>query len=412
MKKSIVGIVILVIVLFMMFFSFLHILKVKEQERIEREKIENPVINIVLKEDLTLEFLDEKKVSDYIVSINGEIINDYEIDSTKLGTQTVEFQFINKDGVTVKYSYDVEVIDSVAPLAFVNDKYYIKKGGSKKFYKNIFCGDNYDPEPECYIEGEYDVNTNGVYPVTFKAVDNSGNTYSKNIEVVVYSKSKGSSGSSSGTSTVKKSKTKFSDVVEQHKTEQTKIGLDVSKWQGTIDFDKLKDAGVEFIFIRVGWGYKGEYKLDEQFERNISEANRVGIPVGIYFYSYASTPQESIEDAVWVIEQIKDYKVDLPIAFDWEEWGDFNDYNVSFYGLTDTAETFLDVVGMAGYDGLLYSSKYYLEKVWLETDYEIWLAHYANKTNYAGDYRFWQLCSNGRVSGIKGDVDINVWYLD
>lgn len=413
MKKSIVGIVILVISLFMMFFSFLHISKVKEQERIEREKIENPVISIVLKDDLTLEFLDEKRVSDYIVSINGEIINDNEIDSTKLGTQKVEFQFINEDGVTVKYSYDVEVIDSVAPLALVNDKYYIKKGSSKNFYKNIFCGDNYDPEPECYIEGEYDVNTNGVYPVTFKAVDNSGNAYSKNIEVVVYSKSKSSSGSSSsGNSTVKKSKTMFSDVVEQHKTEQTKIGLDVSKWQGTIDFDKLKDAGVEFIFIRVGWGYKGEYKLDEQFERNISEANRVGIPVGIYFYSYASTPQESINDAVWVVEQIKDYKVDLPIAFDWEEWGDFNDYNVSFYGLTDTAETFLDAVGMAGYDGLLYSSKYYLEKVWLEMDYEIWLAHYTNKTNYAGDYRFWQLCSNGRVSGIKGDVDINVWYLD
>ena len=410
MKKKIIGIVILVIALCMMIVSFITIKKRKEQERIEREKIENPKIEVTLKSDLTLEFLDEKKVSDYIVDINGEIIDNYTIDSTNLGTQTIEFKFINEDGVTINYSYEIEVVDTVAPLAFVNSKYYIKKGGSKKFYKNIFCGDNYDPNPNCYIEGDYDVNTNGVYPVTFKAVDNSGNTYSKNIEVIVYTPSKGS-GSSTSTST-KKAKTYFSDVIKKHKTEHTKIGLDVSKWQGKIDFDKLKASGVEFIFIRVGWGYQGEYKLDEQFERNISEANRVGIPVGIYFYSYASTPLESVNDAVWVVEQLKGYKVDLPIAFDWEEWSDFNDYNVSFYGLTNTAETFLDGVGMAGYDGLLYSSKNYLEKIWLDTDYEIWLAHYTSKTDYSGEYRFWQLCSNGRVDGIKGDVDINVWYLD
>ena len=410
MKKIVIEIVIMVIVLLMMIFSLSRIYKEKERIRIEREKKENPTINIVLSEDLTLEFLDKKKVSDYIVSINGEIVNDEEIDSTKLGTQTVEFEFINEDGITVKYSYDIEVVDTVAPLAFVNNTYYIKKGGSKNFYKNIFCGDNYDPEPNCYIEGDYDVNTNGTYPVTFKAIDNSGNSYSKNINVVVYTPSNNSSGSNN--STDKKSKVYYSDIVEKYKTDNTKIGLDVSKWQGVIDFDKLKEAGVEFIFIRVGWGYKGEYKLDEQFERNISEANRVSIPVGIYFYSYASTPKESISDAIWVIEQIKDYDVDLPIAFDWEEWGDFNDYNVSFYGLTNTAETFLDVVGLAGYEGLLYSSKHYLEKIWLETDYEIWLAHYTKQTDYESDYRFWQLCSNGRVSGIKGDVDINIWYLD
>ena len=410
MKKKIIGIVILVIATCMMIWSFVTIQKKKEQERIERDKLENPKVKIQLNSDLTLEFLEDKKVSDYIVSINGNIIDDYTIDSTKLGTQTIEFQFINEDGVTVNYSYDIEVVDTVAPLAFVNNKYYIKKGGSKNFYKNIFCGDNYDPNPNCYIEGEFDVNTNGVYPVTFKAVDNSGNTYSKNIEVIVYTTSKGSS--SSNSTTTKKSKTYFSNVIKKHKTEKTKIGLDVSKWQGKIDFDKLKEAGVEFIFIRVGWGYQGEYKLDEQFERNISEANRVGIPVGIYFYSYASTPLESVNDAIWVVEQLKGYKVDLPIAFDWEEWGDFNDYNVSFYGLTNTAETFLDAVGMAGYNGLLYSSKHYLEKIWLDTDYEIWLAHYTSKTDYSGNYRFWQLCSNGRVDGIKGDVDINVWYLD
>lgn len=406
MKKIVVGIIILVIMSIMLFFSFFKI----REEKIEKEKRENPTIEMTLVEDMTLEFLDDKKVSDYIVSLNGNIVDDYQIDSTILGVQKVDFEFINNDEISVKASFNVEVIDTVAPYAVVKNTYYIKKGGSKNFYKKIFCGDNYDPMPNCYIEGEYDVNKVGTYPVTFKAVDNSGNTYSKDIDIVVYTPK--SSGSSSSSSSTTKSKTKFEDVIKKYKTENSKIGLDVSKWQGTIDFDKLKEAGVEFIFIRVGWGYQGKYKLDEQFERNISEANRVGIPVGIYFYSYASTPEESINDALWVIEQLAEYKVELPIAFDWEEWSDFNDYNVSFYGLTHTAETFLDIVGIAGYDGLLYSSKYYLENIWMDINYETWLAHYTKQTNYKGDYRFWQLCSNGRVDGIKGDVDINVWYLD
>ena len=152
--------------------------------------------------------------------------------------------------------------------------------------------------------------------------------------------------------------------------------------------------------------------MDSQFERNISEANRVGIPVGIYFYSYASTPKESFNDALWVMTQLQGYDVELPIAYDWENWDDFNDYDVSFYDLTYTAQTFLDTVGLVGYDGLLYSSKIYLEKIWLDIDYEIWLAHYTSETNYKGEYRFWQLCNNGRVDGINGDVDINIMYLD
>ena len=108
----------------------------------------------------------------------------------------------------------VEVVDTVAPFAVVKDTYYIKKGGSKKFYKNIFCGDNHDKEPDCYVEGEYDVNKVGTYPVTFKAVDDSGNSYTKKIKVVVYKPSSSGGGSSSSSTT---SKTYFSDVVEKHK---------------------------------------------------------------------------------------------------------------------------------------------------------------------------------------------------
>lgn len=365
--------------------------------------------DFILVDDLTLNFLDEKRVSDYIVEIDGDIVNDYNIPSYKIGNNKVEFEVINNKGDKVTYSYNIEVVDNVAPLAFVDSVYYVKNGSSKDFYKNIFCGDNYDPNPNCYIDGYYDVNENGIYPVTFIAKDSSGNSYTKKIEIVVYTPSESSENSVNPSNP---SVTLFSDVVKKYKSDNTKIGLDVSKWQGVINFDQLKEAGVEFVFIRVGWGYLGEYTLDNQFKQNIEEANRVGIPVGIYFYSYASTPLESLMDAKWVISQIKDYKVELPIAFDWEEWGEFNNYNMSFYDLSNTAKMFLYTIEEEGYEGLLYGSKFYLEQVWLETGYNTWLAHYTDETDYSGNYSFWQICNNGQVPGIKGNVDINVWYLD
>ncbi|MDE5539619.1 MAG: glycoside hydrolase family 25 protein, partial [Bacilli bacterium] len=204
----------------------------------------------------------------------------------------------------------------------------------------------------------------------------------------------------------------FESIIKDYKTDNTEIGLDVSEWQGDIDFNELKKAGVEFVFIRVGGtkGTNGEYFLDKKFEQNIKNANEVGIPVGIYFYSYANSNESAINDAKWVLELIKGYKIDLPIAFDWEDWGNYNFYKLSFFGLTDMASSFLNIFKEAGYEGILYSSKNYLEQIWLKTDYPIWLAHYAPKTSYQGNYTFWQICSDGKVPGIYGDVDINIHY--
>ena len=150
--------------------------------------------------------------------------------------------------------------------------------------------------------------------------------------------------------------------------------------------------------------------LDKKFERNIKLANEYDIPVGLYFYSYADSIESAREDAKWVIEQIKDYKVDLPIAFDWEEWRYFNSYELSFFGLTSMAEAYLEEIEKAGYKGMLYSSKNYLEKIWFPTKYETWLAHYTDETNYSGEYTFWQMMSSGTVDGIRGGVDVNIYY--
>lgn len=371
-------------------------------------RIKNARVEVVLKNNLIVEFTEEKRVSDFIESINGEIIDDYVIDTTSLGKKEIEFKFKNDQNITVPYKYDIEVIDTVQPVIWLNNVYQITKGSKINLMDKILCGDNQDNKPKCTVEGNYDIDTAGDYPLIFKAEDKSGNKTEKQFILRVVEPNR----TSGPQTTMEPSYTDFSEVKNQYKTDQTQIGIDVSGWQGQIDFEKIKKAGVEFIMIRVGGtrGTNGEYFVDKYFKRNIEEANKHGIKAGIYFYSYANSNKSAIRDAKWVLKQIKDYDIDLPIAFDWEEWAYFNDYNLSFFGLTSMAESFLDTVEAEGYEGMLYSSKSYLESIWLPTKYDIWLAHYTNQTNYQGKYKLWQLCDNGKIDGIEGTVDIDVMY--
>lgn len=404
MKKRIIAIVVIIILITTIFVgSFMK----KKLDKKKQEKLIQKA-EIVLSEDLTVPFLEERKVSDFIVSMNGKIVDDYKIDTSSLGQKVIKFDFITDDGVKVSYQYEIDIKDVTPPTVLLGGSYRVKKGSSDKFINNILCGDDYDSSPKCEIVGDYNLNKEGSYPVVFKATDSSGNVTEKNFKLVVYVPKQG------GGSNHPKPKTYFSDIVKEHKNDKTRIGIDISKWQGDVDFEALKKAGVEFVIIRVGTtnGRDGDYILDPKFIQNIEGANRVGIDVGLYFYSYASSKESALRDAEWVLEQIKDYKVDLPIAFDWESWTTFNSFSISFYELTSASTAFLNRLEESGYEGLLYSSKYYLENIWLPQDYDIWLAHYTSKTNYKGKYRMWQLCSNGKVDGIKGNVDIDVWYLE
>ncbi len=403
-KRFLLGIAILAITIIIVIFSFSFFYKQKKEKIIEHAQME-----VVLVDNLNVEFLEKRKISSFISSINGKIVDDYEVDTTSLGMKDIKFEFISEEGIIVPYRFQINIVDNTPPKAFIGSTYRIKKGSSDSFINHILCGDNYDSRPICTVEGNFDLDTVGTYPVTFKAVDNSGNIFTKDFNLVVYAPLPGTS---SNSSSKKKPKRLFSDVVKEHKKENTKIGIDISKWQGNIDFDLLKQAGVEFAMIRVGTTSKtnGEYILDPKFVQNIKNANRVGIDVGLYFYSYANSKESALADAEWVLEQIQGYDVSLPIAFDWESWSSFNNFNVSFYELTSIADTFLNRLEEEGYQGMLYSSKNYLENIWLEQPHEIWLAHYTTQTNYKGKYRMWQLCSNGKVDGIKGDVDIDIWY--
>lgn len=402
MKKKI-GISLLIIGFILLIITGVFIYK----DYKEKLRIKNAIVKVELIDNLEIEFNSKIYLSNLIESINGELCDNFSIDTNELGDKKIKFYFINEENIKVPYEFVVKIVDKTPPVVWLNSSYSVNLGYNGNLLDKIMCGDNLDDTPKKEIIGEYDFNIVGTYPLLYKATDFSGNVTLKNFDLIVKKSSSNSSNSSK--------KILFSEIYKNYKTDKTKIGIDVSKWQGDIDFLKVKNEGVEFVFIKVGGtnGIDGDYYVDPKFKRNIEGFLNVGIPVGVYFYSYANSIDKAISDAKWVIEQIKDYDVDLPIAYDWENWSSYNKFNMSFYKLTNNAKAFIETVNNKGYKGILYSSKNYLEQIWLKGDYPVWLAHYTNKTNYQGDYDYWQMTSSAKINGISANtVDVNIMYLD
>lgn len=377
----------------------------------EQQRIKNATVIVELKEDLELNFYSETKLSDLIVNINGELNEDITINTKEIGTNKVTFKYVNDENIEIPYTFEYTVVDKTPPVVWLGSSYTVYVGADKEFYKDIMCGDDLDNKLVCKVEGYYDTNKAGSYDLNFIAYDYSGNQTTH--PFTLYVKERVVNNSKPSTPQII-NRTAFSDIITNYKTDKTKIGLDVSGYQGEIDYDAVKAAGVEFVFIKVGGtlGIDGEYYVDSKFKRNIEGFNRVGIPVGIYFFSYAPSKKSAIKDAEWVYEQIKDYKVELPVVYDWENWSFYNEFNLSFYNLTANAEAFLDTLNKKGYEGMLYGSKNYIDKIWLKTNYPIWVAHYTSDPTVSyEEYAYWQICDNGQIDGIYGNVDINIMYV-
>ena len=372
-------------------------------------RIKNAIIKVEVDDTPIPVFEKNVKVSSRIKEINGELKKDPKIDTTKIGKQTISFQYINEENLPITYSIEVEVVDNTPPIIFQSKSKSIPLGYKEDLAKELFCGDNYDPNPKCTIEGEYNVNVPGVYPLTFIGIDSSGNESKNSFNLTVLKKSSSSSSSSSSTSY-----TDFEEVKRTYQGENVHFGIDISHWQGDINFKKVKEAGVEFAYIRIGRGdgIGKDYVEDRKFEQNLKGFNDVGIPIGVYFYSSANSKEDARKEAEWLLKRIKKYKVDLEVVYDWENWEYFQEYDLSFYQLTETAKEFNKTVNKAGYTGMLYGSKYYLTSIWGEVDFPVWLAHYTKQTNYEGDYVVWQLCADGKVNGISGTVDLDIRYGD
>lgn len=400
--KKIISIVVIIVFISIGIISLIKYFDYKEEQRIK-----NAIIKVELIDNLDIEFNSKVYLSDLLTSINGELIKDYKIDTLSLGVKKIKFKYINEEKIKVPYEFSINIVDKTPPIIWLSSSLSLNVGYTGDLLDKIMCGDNYDSNPTKEIIGEYNLNQVGTYPLVYKASDSSGNIQTKKFNLIVKNKASNSTSS--------KKTISFSSIYSKYKNESTKIGLDVSKWQGDIDYKKVKNAGVEFVFIKIGGtnGINGDYYMDPKFKDNIEGFLKEGIPVGLYFYSYANSYNEAVKEAKWVIENIKDYPITFPIAFDWENWSSFNKFKMSFYELTNSAKGFIDTINKAGYEGILYSSKSYLESIWLENDFPIWLAHYTDKTNYQGNYRFWQMTSSCKIDGITANtVDVNIMYLN
>ncbi len=371
----------------------------------------------VIYEDTTNDFVNTKinsvevyediYLNDIIKIVNDEIkleSDNYKIDTTKLGVQNLDINYEYK-GEKYVYHYEFDVKDTTPPLVFSGTKKTVNLNYDKDMCNLITYGDNYSGNIKCEIIGEYDLTKEGVYTLTYNLSDSSNNNTSVNVVLTVTD--------NVDNNIITKPKVGFSDLYQKHKSDDTEIGIDVSKWQGNIDFNKVRESGATFVMIRIGSQRQkdDEIYIDEYFEQNIKNAQNAGLKVGVYFYSTATTKSEAINQASWVVETLNNRKLDLPIVFDWENWGNWNSYKISFYEINEIAESFIDEVKNLGYEGMLYSSKFYLETIWTnKKNNKVWLAHYTDQTSYEGDYVIWQTSNTGKIDGIKGDVDIDIMY--
>ena len=195
------------------------------------------------------------------------------------------------------------------------------------------------------------------------------------------------------------------------------LGIDVSYAQGVIDWNKVANAGIKFAIIRAAFrGYgTGRIVADEWFERNIKGATAAGIKVGVYFFSQAINETEGAEEADYIINQIKHYKVTLPVVIDTEYVSDSRARGNSISKTTRTAavKAFCERSLQRGYTPMIYASTSWLNNqldMSKLSKYKVWVAQYYNRVTYTGKYQCWQYTSSGHVDGINTKVDMNYWY--
>lgn len=195
------------------------------------------------------------------------------------------------------------------------------------------------------------------------------------------------------------------------------IGIDVSKWNKDIDWEKVKEAGVEFVIIRCGYrgSTTGSLVIDPYFERNIHGAQEAGLNVGVYFFTQAVDEVEAVEEASMVLSLIQNQYLTYPVFIDTEGAGGGRADGLSVEKRTAVCRAFCDTIQNAGYSSGVYASKnWYNNRLHVEEleKYAIWLAEYRESPTYEGYYNMWQYTSKGSVDGIEGNVDLNISYID
>lgn len=202
-------------------------------------------------------------------------------------------------------------------------------------------------------------------------------------------------------------------------------GIDVSKWQGKIDWNQVKKSQIDFVFIRIGYrGENGIIYKDDNADYNIQQATKAGLLVGVYFYSTALNQKEAIEEAKWTLQCIDGYSISYPVVYDCEGYKNSSSrtYQLSPKERTENALAFLDTISKANYETMFYTSLSDINSHWnihdIKNKHKIWIAQYSSKIypekqkpDYNDQCHAWQYTNKGQVKGINGNVDMVVCYF-
>ncbi len=349
----------------------------------------------------TVEVYDEVPLSELITDTNVTLLEpDKKIGTKKLGRVGVKVKF-TYEGEEYEGKLGYDVVDTTAPVALnMGWNPYAKLDQPFNLSSIVGYVDNFDRSPELTYTGEVDTSNIGSYDITVTVTDDSGNSTSWDMTVLVLSEIP--------TPEDNNPRVNFKDFMDYYCYENVSYGIDVSAWQTNVDYEKVKEQGCEFVIMRMGY-YYGEIVMDDYYRQNMENATAAGLDVGVYFYTTANTEDEAREQARWIVEQLDGRKLDYPVAFDWEEWGQFQQYGMNSYDLNQIFEAFCDELEKNGYTGMLYSSKNFLNNFWTnKNNRPVWLAHYVDETDYDGQFAIWQASAYGRMDGIEGDVDMNI----
>ncbi len=353
----------------------------------------------------SIEVYSETSINDFIVNTNVELLNGDElIDTSQTGVVEFPLTYIY-NGTTYNQSFECLVQDTIAPtLLNSGGSAMIETGEAFELTNVVGVADNYDRNVRLTYEGTVNSSVAGKYPIHAYATDASGNCTDWNLTVTVTDEIPQAEDNNSRLS--------FESFQANYGGENRKLGIDVSKWQGDIDFNAVKNAGCDFAIMRIGT-YYDEHSMDKFYQDNIRKAKEAGLEVGVYLYTTANTEAEIKENAKWIADQLGGQKLDFPVVFDWESFGNFQQYEMSIHDLNSYFELFNSEMENYGYSAMLYSSKNFLNNFWyVKNDYPVWLAHYTDSTDYVGDYDMWQMSCYGKIDGINADVDLNILYTD
>ena len=326
------------------------------------------------------------------------------LDTSETGEKRAVVSYIY-DGKRYEQEVSYTVADTTAPVVLRSgDGSVALTGENFDINEHVGFVDNYDKKPVITYSGEVDTSTVGTYYLTATVTDSSGNETTWDLGIKVEAQEPEYIDDNT--------RLPFEQLLSDYAGENRAFGIDVSRWQGEIDFEAVKNAGCEFVIMRIG-SYYDEYTVDTYFHSNMKNALNAGLKVGVYIYTTANTEKEVRENAQWIAEQLDGKQLDFPVVFDWEEFSNFQQYEMSINDLNEYYNIFDEELEKLGYDSMLYSSKNFLNNFWYEqSSNPVWLAHFTDETDYDGEYAMWQMSCYGNIDGIEGDVDFNILYTD